>query len=69
MKDWSGKPVLTDLHHMLIRPMRPEDIPAAHVIRLRVQENQLSDPSVVAEQDYHAFMARDTMSWVCEVDG
>ena len=40
-----------------------------HVIRLRVRENQLSDPSVVTEQDYHDFLARDTMSWVCEMDG
>ncbi len=49
--------------------MMPSDVPAAHVIRLRVRENRLSDPSKVTEQDYHAFMARDTMSWVCEVDG
>lgn len=40
-----------------------------HVIRLRVRENRLSDPSVVTEQDYHDFMARDTRSWVCEIDG
>lgn len=52
-----------------IRLMRSEDVPAAHIIRLRVRENQLSDPSVVTEQDYHDFMARDTMSWVCERDG
>ncbi len=52
-----------------IRPMRSEDISAAHIIRLRVRENHLSDPSVVTEQDYHDFMARDTMSWVCELDG
>lgn len=53
----------------IIRPMHATDVPAAHVIRLRVRENQLSDPSVVTEQDYHDFMARDTMSWVCERDG
>jgi GNAT superfamily N-acetyltransferase len=52
-----------------IRPMRSEDVPAAHSIRLRVRENQLSDPSVVTEQDYHDFMALDTMSWVHELDG
>ncbi|MBS1581837.1 MAG: GNAT family N-acetyltransferase [Bacteroidetes bacterium] len=44
--------------------MRAEDVPAAHAIRLRVRENRLSDPSVVTEADYHAFLARDTMSWV-----
>jgi GNAT superfamily N-acetyltransferase len=54
---------------LAIRAMLPSDIPAAHVIRLRVRENQLSDPSVVTEQDYHDLMARDTMSWVCNVDG
>lgn len=49
--------------------MLPADVPAAHVIRLAVRENRLSDPSVVTEQDYHDFMARDTMNWVCEVYG
>lgn len=53
---------------MTIREAWPADIPAMHVIRLRVRENQLSDPSVVTERDYHEFMSRDTMSWVCEVD-
>lgn len=54
---------------MNIRIATTEDISAMHVIRLRVRENRLSDPSVVTEQDYHDFMARDTMSWVAEVDG
>lgn len=52
----------------MIREMLPSDVPAAHKIRLRVRENQLSDPSLVTEQDYHDFMARDTMSWVHELD-
>lgn len=54
---------------MTIRTMLPSDVPAAHVIRLLVRENRLSDPSVVTEQDYHDFMARDTMSWVHEENG
>lgn len=54
---------------MLIREALAADVPAMHAIRLRVRENRLSDPRVVVEQDYHDFMARDTMSWVCEVDG
>lgn len=54
---------------MMIREMGFADIPAAHAIRLRVRENQLSDPSVITDQDYHAFMARNSGSWVCEVDG
>jgi GNAT superfamily N-acetyltransferase len=54
---------------LAIRAMLPSDVVGAHAIRLRVRENQLSDPSVVTEQDYHDFMARDTMSWVCEVNG
>jgi GNAT superfamily N-acetyltransferase len=53
----------------MIREMLSSDVPAAHAIRLRVRENQLSDPSVVTEQDYHDFMTRDTMSWVHELDG
>lgn len=47
---------------MTIRPMRAEDAPAAHAIRR-------SDPSKITEPDHHAFMARDTMSRVREVDG
>ncbi|HEX2618361.1 MAG TPA: GNAT family N-acetyltransferase [Flavobacteriales bacterium] len=54
---------------MEIRLATPADVPAMHAIRLRVRENRLSDPSVVTEQDYHDFMARDTRSWVCERDG
>lgn len=54
---------------MVVRGMHAVDVPAAHVIRLRVRENRLSDPSVVTEADYHDFMQRDTASWVCEVDG
>ncbi|MEZ4788451.1 MAG: GNAT family N-acetyltransferase [Flavobacteriales bacterium] len=53
----------------VIRPMLASDVPAAHAIRLRVRENQLSDPSVVTEADYHDLMARDTKSWVGERDG
>lgn len=52
-----------------LRPMTAADVASAHVIRLRVRENRLSDPSVVVEQDYHDFLARDTGNWVCEVDG
>lgn len=54
---------------MTIREALRSDIPAMHTIRLRVRENQLSDPSVVTEQDYHDFMARDTTSWVHELEG
>jgi GNAT superfamily N-acetyltransferase len=54
---------------LTIREAVTADIPAMHAIRLRVRENQLSDPSVVMEQDYVAFMQRDTGSWVCERDG
>ncbi len=54
---------------MMIREMLPTDVPAAHAIRVCVRENRLTDPSVVTEQDYHEFMARDTMSWVCEWEG
>lgn len=52
-----------------IRAMLSADVPAAHIIRLAVRENRLSDPSLVTEADYHDFLGRDTMSWVCEVDG
>jgi GNAT superfamily N-acetyltransferase len=54
---------------MIIPEATTADIPAMHAIRLRVRENRLSDPSVVTEQDYHDFMARNTKSWVCEMEG
>ena len=54
---------------MKIREATAGDVPAMHAIRLRVRENRLSDPSVVQEHHYHQFMARDTKSWVCQVDG
>ena len=54
---------------MLIRPAVATDVEAMHTIRLRVRENRLSDPCVVKESDYHDFLARRTMSWVCEVEG
>lgn len=52
-----------------LREALPADVPAMHAIRLRVRENRLSDPSVVTEPDYLAFMARDTRSWACFEDG
>ncbi|MBP7407728.1 MAG: GNAT family N-acetyltransferase [Flavobacteriales bacterium] len=54
---------------LLVREATACDVSAMHVIRLRVRENRLSDPSVITEQDYHDFMARDTGNWICEVDG
>ena len=54
---------------MTVREASTSDIPAMHAIRLRVRENQLSDPSVVTEKDYQEFMGRDTMSWVMETEG
>jgi GNAT superfamily N-acetyltransferase len=54
---------------MIVREATPMDVPAMHAIRLRVRENQLRDPSVVTERDYHDFMMRDTKSWICEADG
>jgi GNAT superfamily N-acetyltransferase len=53
---------------MLVREATAADVPAMHAIRLRVRENRLSDPSVVTEKDYHHFLARDTKSWLCEVN-
>ena len=53
----------------MIRTALPLDVAAMHAIRLSVRENQLSDPSVVTEQDYHDFMLRDTQSWVHQLNG
>ena len=54
---------------MMIRTATANDVATMHAIRTRVRENRLSDPSVITEQDYHDFMARNTMGWVCEHDG
>lgn len=56
-------------HTVIIREAVSADIRAMRDIRLRVRQNRLSDPSVITERDYHDFMARETRSWVCEVDG
>ena len=53
----------------MIRTALPLDVAAMHAIRLSVRENQLSDPSVVTEQDDHDFMLRDTRRWVHELNG
>lgn len=42
-----------------------EDIPQMQVVRNQVQENKLSDPSVVKDEDYVPFIEEKGRGWVC----
>lgn len=46
-----------------------EDIPQMMAVRFSVQENRLSDPSMITEADYTNFILNRGRGWVCEVNG
>ena len=54
---------------MLFREAQLTDIPQLTVVRLSVQENRLSNPGLVTEQDYISYLAQRGKGWVCEVEG
>ena len=54
---------------MNIRQATLLDIPAMSAIRLRVNENTLSDPSRVTEQMYRDYLELLGRGWVAEVGG
>ncbi len=53
---------------MLIREATLADIPQMQFVRNAVKENRLSDPSLVPDSDYAAFILRKGKGWVCEVE-
>ena len=50
---------------MRIRPACPADVAAMHALRLGVSENRLSDPQLVTEQSYAAYLGQGA-AWVAE---
>lgn len=53
----------------MIREAQPKDIPQIQIVRNAVQENTLSDPSLVSDADCADFMFRRGKGWVAELDG
>ncbi|KOY86537.1 GCN5 family acetyltransferase [bacterium 336/3] len=44
------------------------DIPQMHVVRYAVKENILSNPALITEADYEAFIITYGKGWVCEIN-
>jgi GNAT superfamily N-acetyltransferase len=55
--------------HLNFREANIDDIPQMHIIRLAVKENVLTNPDLVKEKDYEAFLTTKGKGWVCEQDG
>ena len=45
------------------------DIPRIQVVRNRVRENRLSNPSLVTDEDVEDFISIRGRGWVCEIEG
>lgn len=53
---------------MTIREANIDDIQQMQRVRNSVTENALSDPGVVTDKDYEAFIGKRGKGWVCEMD-
>jgi len=53
---------------MLFREAFTTDIPGIQVVRNAVQENRLSNPALVTDQDCEDYILRRGKGWVCLVD-
>ena len=54
---------------MIFREAALADIPQIQVVRNAVQENVLSDPSLVTDKDCEDYITRRGKGWVCEING
>ena len=54
---------------MIYREAVNEDIPGIQLVRNAVQENRLSDPSLVPDEDVKDYINNRGKGWVCEIDG
>ncbi len=54
---------------MTFREASVTDILQIQLVRNRVRENRLSDPSLVPDKDVEDYIMRRGKGWVCEVDG
>lgn len=53
---------------MTIREAGKEDIPQIQIVRNSVNENALSDPNLVTDQDCEGFLTERGKGWVCEIN-
>lgn len=53
---------------MIIREAKKDDIPQIQIVRNSVNENMLSDPALVTNEDCEEFICRRGKGWVCEID-
>ena len=53
---------------MLYRIAEIRDIPRIQVVRNRVRENRLSNPSLVTDEDVEDFISIRGRGWVCEIE-
>lgn len=56
------------LKYKIFREAISTDIKPIQVVRNSVQENRLSDPSLVSDADCEAFISHRGKGWVCEVN-
>lgn len=53
---------------MIFREATIADIPQMQIVRNAVKENTLSDPALVPDKDYEAFITQRGKGWVCEIE-
>ncbi|SDM31809.1 Acetyltransferase (GNAT) family protein [Catalinimonas alkaloidigena] len=53
----------------LFREAHRADLPQLHEVRCSVNENVLSNPARITDQDYEAYLWMRGRGWVCEADG
>ncbi|MFN0083289.1 MAG: GNAT family N-acetyltransferase [Ferruginibacter sp.] len=53
---------------MIYREAEPADIKQIQFVRNAVNENRLSDPALVPDQDVEEYMTKRGKGWVCEAD-
>jgi len=54
---------------MFFREAKTNDIEKMHEVRMAVQENKLSDPTLIKPEDYTLLLTERGKGWVCEVEG
>jgi GNAT superfamily N-acetyltransferase len=54
--------------NMLFREAKSADILQIQVVRNAVNENKLSDPALVSDNDVHEFITNRGKGWVCEIN-
>ncbi len=53
---------------MIFKEAEINDIPQMQVVRNTVKENVLSNPALVADEDYVVYMKEKGKGWVCIID-